>query len=743
MAITATAQESISAIKVEGTQRMSVDTVRSYVSIHPGQRYSTNVVDDSVKRLFATGFFSDVNIIKQGSTLVVEVSENPLINKIAFEGNKRIKDEDLRKELGMTERGVYSGTQLQNDIQRILAAYHRQGRYATQVTPKLINLDQNRVNLVYEIDEGKKSLISRIAFVGNERFSDQRLQKVLASKESTWYRFFSSVDVYDRDRMLFDQELLRIFYMERGFADFEILSARAELAPDQNSFLLTFVVHEGGEYNYGPIKVASKVADIEIEKLQNLLPIKAGEIFNVSDLERAVDILTTYLGDHGYAFVDVTYTLDKDKDKKIVAVTFIINETYKVYLNRINIKNNIRTLDKVIRREFRIAEGDPYNTSKIQRSKQRLQKLGFFKNVEFHNVRTSDPDRLDIDVEVEETSTGSINFGAGYNTVDGPLGMIALTESNFLGKGQQVDISLSRAKRAVDLSLGFTEPYFIGLPLAAGFDLFSISKDRVRESSYKLRSTGGVLRFGYEITEHLYHGLRYNLRRENIFDISDDASLFIKSQAGKNSVSSVGHTLSYDKLDDNLDPHKGFLLRLNQDLAGLGGQTHYFENKLSAAYYHPIYKDDVILGLSAKAGYIMPWKGDNVRLADRFFVGSDEIRGFATSGIGPRDKNRLDALGGRTFYSATAEVSFPLGLPQELSVRGVVFADAGSLFGLDLKPGESRSDVLYDKSLRSSYGAGIIWNSALGRLRFDYGRPVSKQSYDKVEHFRFFIGTNF
>ncbi|MBS0236069.1 MAG: outer membrane protein assembly factor BamA [Proteobacteria bacterium] len=735
--------QKITEIRVEGVERISAGTVEAYLPLHQGEIYSDEKADQAVKALYNTGFFADVQVGEHGGILTIKVKENPLVNKIAFEGNHKVEDADLLHAITMTERSIYSTSQVQSDLQKLFTLYRKHGRSGVQITPKLIQLDQHRVNLVYEIDEGGRSYINNIVFLGNKRFSNWRLQRVIASKEKMWYRFFSSVDTYDQDRVALDQELLRRFYMERGYADFAINSVRTEAAPGHQSYIMTFALYEGEEYTHGSPKIESAIKGLDTKALEQFITFSEGKTFDITQVEETVDRITNYLGDHGYAFADVDYRVNKDAQKHQASITFTINETYKVYVNRINIKNNTRTLDKVVRREFRIAEGDPYNISKIQRSRQRLQNLGFFKSVELRNVRTQNADRLDIDVEVEETSTGSINFGAGYNTMDGPLAMVALSETNFLGKGQQVDINASKAQRALDLSFGFTEPYFLDMPLAAGFDIFSTSKDRVRESSYKIRANGGVLRFGYELTEYLYHGIRYNLKQENIFDVSSDASALIKSQAGKNTVSSVGHTLTYDRLDDRADPREGYILKLTQDLAGVGGQTHYFESKITAAYYYPLYKKDVIVGITGKAGHILPWNGEKIRLSDRFFMGSDEVRGFAIAGVGPRDTASGDSLGGHTFYVSNLEVSFPLGLPEELSVRGVAFADAGSLFGLSLKPGESKANIVDDRAIRTSAGLGIIWNSSLGRLRFDYGWPITKGKGDKSEHLRFFIGTNF
>ncbi len=734
--------ESIKQIKIMGNERISPATVEAYLENRVGEQYDQMKVDNSIKSLFATGFFSNIKIYLKQSTLIVEIEENPLINKIVFEGNRKLKDKDLLKELSMTERSVFSNSKLQQDVKRILNAYQKRGRYTAKVEPKLIKLDQNRINLVYEINEGTAAKIQKINFIGNREFTDQKLSSAILSRESRWYRFFSSSDVYDPEKLNIDQEFLKRHYLSEGYADFEVRSATAELAPQKDSFILSFIVHEGPVYTVKNIKIVSKIPNVNIDQFYKLLEFKSGDIYSIEQVEQSVDKISDALGDLGYAFVEVEDSLDKDTANKTLDITFTIHETYKIYVNRINIKNNTRTLDNVIRREFRLVEGDPYNTTQVFRSKQRIKNLGYFNSVEFKNLKTDEPDKVDIDVEVQETSTGALNFAAGYNTTAGVLGSIALTESNFLGKGQEVGIELMRAKKAADISFSFTEPYFMDYPLAAGFDIFSNSKNQTHESSFNSKTIGFTLRGAYDLTEHLYHGFRYSAKKESITDVSSDATIYIREQAGKNTVSLVGHSLTYDRLDDRIDPSRGYLLKFSQDLAGLGGQTFYIDHKVVGATYYPIYKRDVILSFIAKAGNITGLNGKQVRINDRTFLGSDEIRGFDIAGIGPRTKAKQEALGGKTFYTGSLEVTFPVGLSSELGVKGVAFTDFGALFD----PGQKKLDAAgfySDHSIRASYGIGIKWNSALGNIRVDYGIPFRRKPYDEKKSFRISFGTRF
>ncbi len=730
----------IGKIDYQGNQRISDQTIFAYLKLNTGDNYDQKKVDESIKSLFKTGFFSDVKINISGSTLMVQVAENPMISKIYLDGNKRIEDNDLMPELSMQAHSVFSITKMQSDIRRMVQIYQKRGRYSVKIEPKIIKLDQNRINLVYEIEEGSQAKIKKINIDGNESFSDADIIEAIASREERWYRFFSTTDIYDPDKLEYDKEQIRRFYMNRGYATFKVTSSTAELSPKRDAFLITFVVDEGDVYEFGEINIISNIKGIETERLIPWLTIKTGHTFSKENIEDSVDALTNYLGNHGYPFVDIEPEIKNNKDTLTTSVTFNIKESPKVYIDKINIKNNTRTLDKVIRREFRISEGDPYNVSKIQRSKQRIENLGFFNKIEFKNKKTNSPDKMDLDVEVEETSTGSLNFAAGYNTSTGPLGSISLSENNFLGKGQQVVLSFLQAQKQSDYTFSFTEPYFMDKDLSAGFDLFLSQKDLKKQSAYSSKTKGFVLRSGYEITENLSHGIRYSLKEEDIRDVASDASIYVKAQKGKNTVSSVGHTLTYDRLDSRIDPTDGYHLSFSQDIAGLGGQTNYFMHEGKAAYYKPLYKKDFVLKIVGKIGDMRGFGGKKVKLNDRFMIGPEYVRGFDIAGIGPRDKKTLDALGGNQYYAGTAEITFPIGLPEELGVKGAVFTDAGSLFGIDEKDKSKIYDV---HSIRASSGASLIWKSPFGTMSLHYAVPYKKEKFDDVRKFYFNFGTKF
>jgi len=730
-------------IVVEGTNRIDKATVVSYASPYLSKGYSDSNASEATKALFATGFFADVKITAAGDKVKVIVQENPVISKLAFEGNRKVKDKDLRKEVFLLERSIYSLSRLKRDVQRISQLYNRKGYRNVKVDPKLITIDNNKVNLVYEIVEGKPSRIKQITFAGNKAYSNSKLQSVITSSESKWWHFFSSADVYDPDKTLYDQEQLRQFYMQNGYADFSVLTTSAELSNKKDAYLLTYTIHEGDVYKYGDLQIDSKIKDVDPATLYTLLQLKKGAIFNLSEVEEAVDRLTDYLGQHGYVFVDVDTDYKKNNEQLSVDVIFSIQEAPRVYVNKINIRNNTRTQDRVIRREMRLHEGDPYNATKMQRSRQRVQNLGYFSNVDMKNVRTDQIDKVDVDIEVEETSTGSIKFGIGYNTATGPLGSITLTENNFLGKGQSVSLGLEKSGRSHEASFTFVEPYFMDRNLMVGFEL-STSRFQGAEKnklaadnskiSYNSNKHSLSLFMGYDLTEYLYHSLHYMIQKEKLGSVSEKANDFVRNQKRNTLLSLVGHSLTYDKRDNRLDPRSGYMISASQDIAGLGGDKKYIKHAANANWHIPLYKKEVVINLRAKAGNITAIAGKKVGVSDGFLLGPDGfIRGFDYGGVGPRDKKTDDSITAKNFYSTNIELTFPLGLGKEYGLRGEVFVDAASAFGTDAS-NEQKVDILDKKSLRASWGAGIVWNTAMfGNIEIAYAKAFRKEQFDKQE----------
>jgi outer membrane protein insertion porin family len=726
----------IEAIRIDGTQRIDPQTVRSYMTVDPGDRFEPLELDESLKQIFGTGLFADVTLRREGNTLVVDVVENPIINRIAFEGNDALENDELESEIELRPRVVYTRTRVQNDVQRILDLYRRNGRFAARVEPKIIELPQNRVDLVFEVNEGEVTGIKSVNFIGNRAFSDGSLRGEISTSESAWYRFLSSSDTYDPDRLNFDRELLRRFYLSEGYADFRVISVVAELDEDRSGFIVTFTVEEGPRYSFGKVDLTTTLKNLNVEELRSELEAEEGEVYDATAVEDDVDALTDVVGNLGYAFVDVRPRTRRDRENLTIDITYDIQEGPKVFVERIDIEGNTRTLDRVIRREFRLVEGDAFNASKLRRSRQRIENLGFFRTVNVEQEQGSSPDRTVVKVNVEEQSTGEITIGAGLSSAVGPLGNIQLRERNLLGKGQDLRLAFTLSGASSELDLSFTEPYFLNRPIAAGFDLFRTTRE-YEESDFDLKRIGFGLRGGYDLTEHTRHVLRYRLENQEITDVGDDASFLIRSEEGETLRSIVGQDLTWDRRDNRFDPRNGFMLSMSNEFAGVGGDVSFLRNTVEGSYYQPVF-EDVTMKLAGELGYMFG-VGEDTRVADRFFIGGESFRGFEPGGAGPRDTSSDDALGGNAYYKGTVEVAFPLGLPDEFEIRGRFFTDIGASFDAD-----SDASVIEDSSMpRVSIGPGLSWRSPFGPLRIDLGFPIVKQDFDQEQLLSFSFGTQF
>lgn len=726
-------------IVVEGNQRIEPETVRAYMVLKEGDEFDPSRIDSSLKSLFSTGLFADVSIGRRGDALVVRVVENPIINRIAFEGNKRIEDNVLEAEVQLRARQVYTRTKVQEDVSRILDVYRRSGRYAVTVEPKLIELEQNRVDLAFEINEGPPTYIRRINFIGNEKYSDGRLREEIASREERWYRFFSSVDTYDPDRLTFDRELLRRHYLRQGYSDFRVVSAVAELTSDRSAFYVTFTLDEGERYTFGDLDIQVSLPDVDPETLRPLITMESGEWYNADEVENTVQAITDRLGELGYAFVDVRPRVNRDRENRVIGITFDVQEGPRVYVERIDITGNVRTLDRVIRREFNLVEGDAFNTAKLRRSQQRIRNLGFFEDVKVTNVPSETaPDRTVVQVEVQEKSTGELTFGVGWSSSIGALFDISMRERNLLGKGQDLRAKLTMAQRRQEIDLSFTEPYFLDRPLAAGFDLFHTRSDFQDESSYDSRETGAALRMGFAYTDRLKQGLKYTISRTSIENVPRTASRAIRDQAGDTMLSMVSQSLTYDRRDSTIDPREGYFARLSNDFAGLGGDERFFRTTVDGGQYFPI-TDDVTLALQGTVG-IVEGVGRDVRFNRNFYLGGDNLRGFNYGGASPRDKRTSDVLGGKWLASGTVELRFPLGLPEELGLTGKAFTDVGMIGEPD---GVNKYPINTSDKPRASAGVGLVWVSPMGPVSIDLAQALMKETWDETEFFRFNFGTRF
>jgi outer membrane protein insertion porin family len=724
-------------IVIEGNQRIEASTIASYLAVSRGDPMTRQALNRSLSSLFDTGLFADVVLRQEGNTLVVTVVENPIINRIAFEGNEAIDDETLRQEVRLRPRVVYTRTRVQDDVARLQEVYRRSGYFAADIEPQVIQLEQNRVDLVFEIEEGPPTRVRQISFVGNEAFSDGELRGVIATEEAAFWKILTANDTYDPDRLQFDQELLRRFYLAEGYADFRVISAVAELTPDNEDFFITFTVEEGRRYRFGEVDITSELPQLDTEGLMPLLETQPGEVYSSEDVEASIDALVDAVSDLQYAFVDVQPLITRDREQQLINVTYVIEEGPRVFVERIEIVGNVRTVDSVIRREMTLVEGDPFNQSKLRRSEARIRNLDFFSSVEINAVPGSAPDLTVIEVEVEEQSTGELSLGAGFSSIDGPLGSVILTERNLLGRGQRLRVQASLSGSTQEFDVGFTEPYFLERDLSAGFDIFRITRDNQDESSFDEESTGFGLRFGYPLAPRLRQTVRYRLDSTEISDIESDASRFIREAEGQTVTSLVGQEVVYEQLDSRIEPTDGYIVRFETDFAGLGGDVEFVRTVLGGDVFFPVL-EDVVLNVSGEAGAIVGL-GEDVRITDRFFIGGSDIRGFERSGVGPRDADTDDALGGNQFAVGSVEVGFPLGLPEEFGIRGAAFSDFGILTDVD----DEGPEVLDETSIRVSVGAGVSWRSPFGPVRLDLAFPVVSEDFDREETFRFSFGTRF
>ncbi len=741
----------VRAINVQGNKRVEPETVRSYLQFSVGNAYDPAKVDGSIKALFATGLFSDVRIDRSGADVLVTVVENPVINQVAFEGNSEIDTETLRNEVQMKPRSVFTRSRVQADVQRVLDVYRRQGRYAATVEPKIIELEQDRVNLVFEINEGAATKVKGIHFVGNKAFSDSQLRDVVSTTEKGWFDFLKGTAVYDPDRMNLDRELLRQYYLKNGYADVQVTAANAELDRDGSGFFITYSIEEGEAYDFGGINIESTVAAIDASKFKGDVLTEDGDTYNANLIDKSVERLTLAVSEDGYAFARVRPQAVPDPVTRKIALNYVIEEGPRVYIERINVSGNTRTKDYVIRREFKVAEGDAYNPLMVDQAKKRLTNLGLFKGVEVKRRPGSAQDRVVLDVELVEQSTGELSFGAGYSTAEGVIGDVSITERNLMGNGQFLRLQLSGSLERLQVNLSFTEPRFLDRNLAAGFDLFHKEVDQSSQSGFNSRRTGGSVRLGFPISEKMWMQTAYTVSRDEIFDVIDGASLAIRDAEGTSYTSMVGSTITYDLRNDPKNPTKGLWFQTGADFAGLGGDVQYISLAAEARGYYPV-TDNITFVARGIAGSIQGWGGEDVRLIDLFFKGGETVRGFDRAGYGPRDLSTGDALGGQYYWATTAELRFPIPfVPDDLGISGAVFADAGSLWNAGGNAQDALAGCtsggqacLQDSSaIRSSVGASLMWASPVGPIRMDLAKVLTKETYDDEQIFRFGAATKF
>ena len=745
-------------ILVEGARRVDASTVKAYMTVQEGQPATPAQINESLRRLFETGLFEDVTITPLGDGLLVQVVEAAYINRVVFEGNDDIKSEELQGVVQSAPRNAFSRASADRDAQAILDLYRRTGRYGASVEPQIIRRENNRVDLVFEIEEGGRTGVRDISFVGNDRFSDRSLRSVINTRESGIMGWLFTSDTYDPDKLEYDKELLRRHYLENGHADFQVLSATAELTPDREDFVITFTVDEGARYAFGELSVDTPLTDLDLDVLQAQMQMETGDEYDADKVDKTIEKLVFEAGRAGYAFIDVRPEPRKNPEEKTVDLVFRLAEGPRVYVERIDIEGNSRTQDRVLRRQFTIAEGDAYDVNAVQAARARLRKLGFFSDVAVSTERGSADDRAVVKVKVDEQLTGSISFGVGYSSSDGPIGDITISERNFLGRGQYVSarVKISGDEQAV--TFAFQEPALLDRDLTTGFSIDYTKLDRTDEASFEETNIGFRPYVEFPLSEQQRLRLRYRVSSDEIRDVAADASPAILADEGDQITSSIGATWTYDERNDPVEPTDGYLITVNQDVAGLGGDALYSRSVAKAKGWTSFYEEQVIASVEFEAGGIVGF-GDDLRVTDRFYLGGDRFRGFDSGGIGPRDislytdgtnvSGRDDSLGGKYFAIARTNVTFPLGLPEELGIYGGLFADAGTVWSLDTTSYADANTVggtaTIDDGmhLRASVGASLFIDSPFGPLRFNFALPVLAEDYDSKEYFRFTAGTRF
>ncbi len=742
----------IAAINVAGNQRIESATIQSYMVVQPGDPFDPGRINDSLKTLYATGLFKNVTITRDGDNLDVAVVENPTVDQVLFAGNKVVVDKDALAAISLKPRAVFTPAAAEADRRALLALYAKKGYYDATVTPNIIELPDNRVNVVFQCTDGTQTLVSRITFLGNTHFSQSRLRDVVSTRQEAWFRFLSSSDQYDPDRVEYDEYLLHQFYLHKGYADFQVLSANAELAPDRKSFYLTFDISEGSRYRVSSINVVSDIRTLTDQQLRGLVPLSAGDWFDGDALQDGITAVSTRAQNLGYAFAQVNPQVQTNPAAHTLAITLDVVEGPRVYIQRIDITGNTRTEDKVIRRELTVAEGDGYNQSKIDASTANLKNLGFFKDQKITSAPGSTPQQVVLDTAVTEQATGQFSLGGGYSTDLGALVNAGLSQNNFLGTGTDASINALLAQRGTQINLGVTDPYFMDRNLIAGFDLFRTVTDSYTAASsnydYSESNLGADIRLGYRFNAHVRQNFTYSVSTQNVYDVASGASLYIINEEGVSSLSELSQTLTFDYLDDDQSPTSGLEIDLTTDFAGLGGTSKYVRVSPDASYYIPLERvfgsKAWVLKFSVGGGELIPIFGYQDRIIDRFFLGGDTLRGFADGGVGPHNVGTAtvaggESLGGRTMWTQSTELHFPLPVSPDLGISGFAFVDVGSLYGVKAQYGP-----VYDSSgPRVGAGVGVSWNTPFGLINLSIAQPVVKQTDDQIQQFRVSFGTRF
>ncbi len=726
----------INKIEIDGNIRLDDNTIFSYLDINSTSILSKDDLNLLFKDLFATELFSEIKFNLDGTKLTIVVTENPIINRIALEGNKRLEDDDIYPEIALKTRDVFTKNKIQTNLQRILALYRASGRYAAIVEPKVIYLEQNRVDIVFEISEGPLSKVESIKFIGNSFYSDRRLKREIATSESRWWKVLTAGGKYDPDLLNFDKENLKKFYADQGFVDAEINFAIGEISNKRDKFFVTFVINEGARYKFGNVNVDVEIKNYNKSDILKSISISKGGWYSATKVEDNITKLTESIIDSGSPFINIIPKINR-QENKFIDVNFVIKPGKKQFINKIIISGNTRTLDKVIRRTIRVAEGDPFNRNLVERSKVLIRNLGHFSKADLEvSENFEQKDTVDVNINVKEQSTGSLSLGGGFSSTLGATASVGVSENNLLGKSQRVNLNLITSERENRVDFSYTEPFFLDRHSALTNHLYTTVLD-YPESNYKNEREGGGLTISYNIGEYGSQSIGYRIESRNIVAF-DEAASSIKEIAGESILSVVSFGNSIDKTDNRFDPRDGWSASNRLFLAGLGGDKRYVKTTFGAARYFEILDEKAVVSIGGNLGYILGF-GQNVEISDRFYLGGNSFVGFRNAGVGPRDIRTDDSLGGNLYYTITPQVKFGLGLPKELGIQGRIFSTAGSLTGIDT----NNSNYYDENSIRVTSGAGVLWTSPFGPIRIDYSLPIMKETYDKTETISFNVGKLF
>ncbi len=723
----------VSDIIVQGNRRLDTDLIITDSQI---REIGTDEKSLSlaVKNLYKTGYFENVQIFKDNSVVFINVKENPVIDLISIEGNKEIADDMILEELSIKSRNVYSVDVIKSDAEIIETLYRRQGFFSTYVEPKMIKVDDSRVNVIFEVNEGTEAKIKKVNFINNNVFSDSTLKDVISSSEYRWYEILGGNDKFDRDRINYDKDLLKKYYFDNGYVDFRIISVNSSLVDNRKDFIINFLLYEGIRYKVSDVSVRTNLRNLQKLDITDLIDISVGDWYSALKIDNSIKNISEKASQYGYAFVEV-YPIIQKKGNTL-SLVFEIEEGKKIFIDRINVRGNLKTADKVIRRELELVDGDPFNSIKLRQSERNVNNTGLFDGVEIKLDESIDSNKANLDVEIKEKATGQFSVGGGFSSLDGAMGNVGIKESNLFGEGKELALTLGISTRRSEIDLSYTEPYFMDKDVAVGFDIFDVRRNNKIYSGYKHNILGFKLRSGYEIYNKLMHFSSYTIKRDKIHDIDNTTSRYIREQEGKRDTSIIGQAIQYSSLNDRINPTEGLRVRFDLDYYGLTGDAEHLSTELRIANFWRV-SDGLILANFLEGGFIVPI--NDVKINDRFFINGDRLRGFKNLGIGPRDSATSDALGGEIYYLNRNELTFPLGLPDDLGVGGLVFADVGSLYNTS----SSGSDIFDENKLRASVGVGISWLSPFGPVKFYLSKAILKENYDKKEIFRFSFGTTY